>query len=174
MGRANSQNLIGQSAWQFPRKHISKRTYWNTQEESVMEPKDYVNHRSFQIGFVDVLGGACFGCLLTLAFRDPINIPQKAALGLFSIIMPIFGMLRLQMCELGTNPNEDEREQIKTRARLLRIVVIPFSAGILLFVWGIWSVAACLAMVSCILCVAVTYHGWNKRNGERNRQRSVP
>ena len=127
-----------------------------------MESKDYLAHKSFQMGFIDVLGGASFGCLLTLAFRSPINIEHKAALCLFSIVMPVFGMLRLQICELGTDPNRDEHAEIKARALLLRIVVIPFSAGILLFVWGIWPVAAWLAMLSSIVCVGMAYHGWKR------------
>ena len=127
-----------------------------------MKRENYLDQRSFLGGFLDVLGATSFGCLLTLAFVSPINAAQKASLCIFSIIMPILAMLRLQLCELGTNPNKDDRDEIKVTGLLLRIICIPLCVGMTLFIWGIWCKAAWLALLSSSACAAVTYRRWKR------------
>jgi len=134
-----------------------------------MESKDYLARRSFQGGFVDVMGATAFGCLLTLAFASHINGAQKAALCTFAAIMPVLAMLRIRISELGTDPDRDNCAELQTTAWLLRAICVPLAVGMTLFIWGIWPLAAALALLSSMACVAVTYRKWKNRANGSNR-----
>lgn len=128
---------------------------WLTNPEVFQNFKQslYGPFAAFDIRITEILAGASFAGLLTLAFIAPLTFSQKLSACIFSITLVSFIAVRLD-AENGTlSPKRAFRCSVIWWASIASIVI-----GYWFFVWSFSRVAAILYMIASVAIPVVLHN----------------